>query len=234
MANTWVQITNSIRSADPVTILAASYESRATQVAKLFVPVASFAGDTAVTVTDGSFNSTPTSTLKSSTAILATPSNILNAGNTLTGADLVTAKPLIVRVQRDPFTGAVVNYGVFNADGSVPGQPGPGYTPGQPGDPFDPNQNPRYLVNRMTGEIYLNNVAGINGVNLDINPGAEITRGAAGTDNVVGIVEFKALEGAALSTAQQAASELSNVIQSLATLIRGFKDSERNMLNTIR
>lgn len=238
MANTWVQITNSVRSADPVTILAAAYESRATQVAKLFVPIASFAGDTAVTVTDGSFNSTPGSVLKSSTAILATPSNILNAGNTLAGPDLVTAKPLIIRVQRDPFTGSIVNYGVFNADGSVPGQPGAGYTPGQPGDPFDPNQNPRYLVNRMTGEIYLNNPTGIIGVNLDVNPGAEIfapTPPLMGdTRNVVGIVEFKALEGAALSTAQQAASELSNVIQSLATLIRGFKDSERNMLNTIR
>ena len=234
MANTWVQISNTVRSADPVTILAASYESRATQVARLFVPTAAFAGDTAVTATDGSFNSTPASTLKSSTAILATPSNILNAGNTTAGANLVTAKPLVIKVKRDPFTGAVTNYGVFNADGSVPGQPGAGYTPGQAGDPFDPAQNPRYLVDRMTGQVYLNNATGIVGVNLDAATGAEILAGAAGTNNVVAIVEFKALEGAALSTAQQAASELSNVIQSLATLIRGFKDSERNLLNTVR
>jgi hypothetical protein len=236
MANTWVQITNSVRSADPVTILAASYESRATSIAKLFVGLVSFAGDTAQTATDGSFNSVPTSTLKSSTAILATPSNILNVpGQTTTaGANWVSAKPLVVKVQRDPFTGEVLNYGVFNADGSVPGQPGGGYTPGQPGDPFLAANNPRYLVDRMTGQVYLNNAAGIVGVNLDANAGPEISAGAAGVGNVIGIVEFKALEGAALSTAQQQASELSNVIQSLATLIRGFKDSERNMLNTIR
>ncbi len=243
MANTWVQISNSVRVADPVTILAASYESRATAIAKLFVPIASFAGDTAQTATDGSFNSTPASTLKSSTAILATPSNILNAGNTLAGANLVTAKPLIVRVRRDEFTGEVLNYGVFNADGSVPGRVGAGYTPGQAGDPFLPDgpdgvagnaDDPRYVVDRMTGQVYLKNAAGIVGVNLDANVGAEIVTGAAGVGNVIGIAEFKALEGAALSTAQQQASELSNVIQSLATLIRGFKDSERNMLNTIR
>ncbi len=235
MANTWVQISNSVRVADPVTVLAAAYESRATAIAKLFVPIASFAGDTAQTATDGTFNSTPASTLKSSTAILATPSNILNVpGQVTTGANLVTAKPLIIRVRRDEFTGAVLNYGVFNADGSVPGQVGAGYTPGQAGDPFDPAQNPRYLVDRMSGQVYLNNAAGIVGVNLDANAGAEIVTGLAGVGNVIAIAEFKALEGAALSTAQQQASELSNCIQSLATLIRGFKDSERNMLNTIR
>jgi hypothetical protein len=243
MANTWVQISNTVRSADPATILAAAYESRATQVARLFVPTVAFAGDTAVTATDGSFNSTPASTLKSSTAILATPSNILNAGNTTTAVNgQVTAKPLIIRVKRDPFTGAVTNYGVFNADGSVPGRPG-AYTPGQAGDPFlvsGPDgvagnaDDPRYAVDRMTGQVYLNNINGIVGVNLDAAAGAEIPVGAAGLGNVIGIVEFKALEGAALSTAQQAASELSNVIQSLSTLLRSFKQADKSLFSALR
>lgn len=236
MPTTWVDITNSaLAGADPSTFLAAAYESRATAIAKLFVPTAAFAGDTAKTATDGSFNTTLSTSLRSSTAVLATPSNILNAGNAAAGAaNEVTAKPLTVRVQRDQFTGEITNYGVFNADGTAPGVPGP-YVPGNPGDPFDPAQNPRYLVNRMTGEIYLNNAAGVNGVNLDGAAGPELTPAAAGNVlNVIAIVDFKALEGAALSTAQQQASELSNAIQSLATLIRGFKESDRNLLNILR
>lgn len=254
MANTYVSATAAF-PAFPTSIMAGAYESRATQIARLFVPIASFAGDTAQTLTDGSFNSNNASILKSSTAILASPSNIKSAGNDVDtnndgdGGDVgesdnggvfnpVTAKPLIIKVRRDPFTGEILGYGVFNADGSVPGQVRlagtPLYVPGQLGDPFDPARNPRYLVDRMTGQVYLNNASGINGVNLDSAPNAEIVTDLAGPTNVVGIVEFKALEGAALSTAQQKASELSNVIQSLATLIRGFKDSERNLLNTIR
>lgn len=295
MAITYTDITNIASGVQPQSVLAAAYESRATQIARLFVPLAAFAGDTAQTLTDGSFNSARGSVLPSSSAILAGPSNIrgvddqgtapnnpnnygaINADYTDDGNDVdvdndgviddgdndgvvnqVSAKPLIVKVRRDPFTGEVTNYGVFNADGSVPGQPtAPGtplYTPGQAGDPFLPNgpdglQNsgdePRYTVNRMTGEIVLNNGDGIVGVNLDSQDGGEIFRDADVQEalangvldpfnHVVGIVEFKALEGAALSTAQQKASELSNVIQSLATLIRGYFDSERNLLNTIR
>ncbi|MEZ0374077.1 MAG: hypothetical protein ACAI44_33610 [Candidatus Sericytochromatia bacterium] len=262
MPNTYVDAANFPFGVAPLTVLAGAYESRATQIAKLFVPIASYAGDTAQTLTDGSFNSNNNSVLKSSTAVLAGPSNIRSAGNdfdgnnngvfdaattdTTDGAgtfDIVTAKPLIIKVRRDAFTGEITAYGVFNADGTVPGQfhtPGtPLYTPGQAGDPFDPNQNPRYAVDRMTGQVYLFNGNGVNGVNLDSSPGAEIVRDqdfltSGFASNVVGIVEFKALEGAALSTAQQRASELSNVIQSLATLIRGFKDSDRNLCNVIR
>lgn len=259
--NTFVTASLVPSGVQSITIMAAAYESRATQIARLFVPIASFAGDTAQTLTDGSFNSfdaggaagydpndpTQGPILPSSTAILAGPSNIQQAGNDIDGVDgadadgvanSVSAKPLIVRVRRDPLSGEITNYGVFNADGTVPGQDHvagtPLYTPGQDGDPFDPGQNPRYLVNRMTGEIYLNNARGINGVNLDAATGAEITTGRVGTNNIVGIAEFKALEGAALSTAQQKASELSNVIQSLATLIRGYKDRERRTLDAIR
>ena len=295
MAITYTDVANIPSGVQPQTVLAAAYESRATQIARLFVPLAAFAGDTAQTLTDGSFNSNRLSVLPSSSAILAGPANIrgvddngsapINPNNYNGNAFLdyagqgndvdedndgvvdngdggainqVTAKPLVVRVRRDPFTGEVVNYGVFNADGSVPGQPtAPGtplYTPGQAGDPFLPNgpdgaansgDEPRYIVNRMTGEIVLNSGEGIVGVNLDSQDGGEIFRDASAQEalgnaladpfaHVVGIVEFKALEGAALSTAQQKASELSNVIQSLATLIRGFFDSERNILNTIR
>ncbi len=248
MVNTYVSATAAF-PAFPTSIMAGAYESRATQIARLFLPIASFAGDTAQTVTDGSFNSNNASILKSSTAVLASPSNILNAGNQTNNAtdpNPVTAKPLIIKVRRDPFSGEITGYGVFNADGSVPGQPRvagtPLYVPGQNHDPFQTpgpggtftGTPPRYLVDRMTGQVYLNNAAGVNGVNLDSANGAEIVADAAAPNNVVGIVEFKALEGAALSTAQQKASELSNVIQSLATLIRGFKDSERNLLNTIR
>lgn len=283
MAITYVSAANFPTGVQAVTVLAGAYESRATQIARLFVPIASFAGDTAQTLTDGSFNSNVDSILKSSTAVLANPSNIKganaatnptaygggaidysNAGNDVDtdndGAfddddgdgdiNPVTAKPLIIRVRRDAFTGEITGYGVFNADGTVPGQvhtPGtPLYTPGQDGDPFDITQNPRYIVDRMTGQVFLNDRRGIVGVNLDSAAGGEIFADrsyqelvAAGVNlqtmqNVVGIVEFKALEGAALSTAQQKASELSNVIQSLATLIRGFKDSEKSLLNTIR
>lgn len=292
--NTYVTASLVPSGIQSITIMAAAYESRATQIARLFVPIASFAGDTAQTLTDGSFNSFSGNgnpgydpndpldgpVLPSSTAILAGPSNILRAGNDIDGnsdgdvADLddpgtpelndgpdttdgdgavnpVTSKPLIIRVRRDPLSGEITAYGVFNADGTVPGYnyndpllpPGsPLYTPGQDGDPFESTVNgvafagvpPRYKVNRMTGEIYLNDARGVNGVNLDAAAGAEITTGPAGTNNIVGIAEFKALEGAALSTAQQKASELSNVIQSLATLIRGYKDRERRMLDAIR
>lgn len=253
MAITYVDAANFAGTIQPLTSLAAAYESRATQIARLFVPIASFAGDTAQTLTDGSFNSNNTSILKSSTAVLATPANILNAGNTTAAGDnQVTAKPLVIRVQRDPFSGEILNYGVFNADGTVPGYDYAGdpsglngsfYAAGMQKDPFDPNQDPRYLVDRMTGQVYLNNGAGIVGVNLDAVNGAEIVRDLSGMEipagqnpaqNIVGIVEFKALEGAALSTAQQRASELSNVIQSLSTLIRGIFDSERSLLNTLR
>lgn len=274
MAITYVSAANFPFGVSPLTVLAGAYESRATQIARLFVPLASFAGDTAQTLTDGSFNSNNNSILKSSSAVLASPSNIKgtnDAGNPAPfagqGNDVdddgdgtidnqdggainpVTAKPLIIKVRRDEFTGEITAYGVFNADGSVPGQPRvagqPLYIPGGPGDPFDLAQNPRYAVDRMTGQVYLNNGDGIVGINLDGAAGAEIVRdedaleiGAGGgtnlTANVVGIVEFKALEGAALSTAQQRANELSNVIQSLSTLIRGFKDSERSILNALR
>ncbi len=264
--NTYVTASLIPSGIQSITIMAAAYESRATQIARLFVPIASFAGDTAQTLTDGSFNSFTGGAgydpndpddgpiLPSSTAILAGPSNIQQADNDINGVDGdgdtdfndVTAKPLIIKVRRDPLTGEITAYGVFNADGSVPGFNRPAgqplYTPGQDGDPFESTVNnvafagvpPRYRVNRQTGEIYLNNSAGITGVNLDAAAGSEIFTGPQGTNNIVGIAEFKALEGAALSTAQQKASELSNVIQSLATLIRGYKERERTTLNVIR
>lgn len=237
MAITWVNTTTLPQGLSPNLFLAAAYESRATTIARLFVPLASFAGDTSQTLTDGSFNSNPGSILKSSSANLANPSNILNTGNVTNNAlgDFVSAKPLVIKVQRDPFTGEINDYGVFNADGTFPGAQTAAAPFGK--DPnYDPFTGPnrRYVVNRLTGEIYLARTAGITGINLDTSSGADILTGAAGTDNVVGIVEFKALEGAALSSAQQAASELSNVIQSLATLIRGIKESDRTLLNTVR
>ena len=126
MPITWVNAASNVTTVglglQASLFLAAAYESRATQIAKLFVPTASFAGDTSQTLTDGSFNSDSGSALKSSTAVLATPSGILNAGNTAPGAlNEVTAKPVIIRVRRDPFTGNITDYGVFNADGSWPG-----------------------------------------------------------------------------------------------------------------
>lgn len=284
MAITFVSAASIPSGVQPITVLAAAYESRATQIARLFIPLASFAGDTAQTLSDGSFNSNINSVLASSTAVLATTSNIRNVsaatnpaaygasanlnyanqGNDVDtngdgvvddgdggGVNPVTAKPLIIKVRRDPFTGEINGYGVFNADGTVPGQvhtPGtPLYTPGQQGDPFDLNMNPRYMVDRMSGQVLLYNRRGIVGVNLDSAAGGEIFSDLGYADapavagppavpnkNIVGIVEFKALEGAALSTAQQKASELSNVIQSLATLLRGFKDSERTLINAFR
>lgn len=279
MPNTYVDAANFPFGVQSLTVLAGAYESRATQIARLFVPIASFAGDTAQTLTDGSFNSNNTSVLSSSTAVLASPSNIRSVndngtapinpaaylgkatlnyagkGNDTDTVDSdgdgtlnpVTAKPLIIKVRRDPFTGEITAYGVFNADGSVPGQvhtPGtPLYTPGQQGDPFDTSKNPRYVVDRMTGTITLYNRRGLVGINLDSADGGEIFSDEATADNlaatppiknIVGITEFKALEGAALSTAQQKASELSNVIQSLATLIRGVLDSNKTLLNVLK
>lgn len=237
MAVTWVNTTSRPGGQSPQLLLAAAYESRATAIAKLFVPTAAFAGDTSQTLTDGSFNSNPASALKSSTAQLATTSNIRNAGNveSPTLADSVTAKPLIIKVRRDPLSGEIREYGVFNADGTYPGSANTTAVPGNSVayDPFT-GANRRYEVNRATGEIFLRRTNGLVGFNLDGAAGSDISVGGTGTNAVVGLLEFKALEGAALSTAQQQASELSNVIQSLATLIRGVKDSEKTMLNVIR
>ncbi len=69
MAITWVALTNSLGISNATTLLAAAYESRATAIARLFVPTVSFAGDTAQTATDGSFNTNNTSVLRSATAV---------------------------------------------------------------------------------------------------------------------------------------------------------------------
>jgi hypothetical protein len=214
--------------------LSAVFESRNHTISRLSVPRAQFAGDTATTLTDGSFNTriagTNAAIPKSASAFLANTTNTFKTATT--PASL--GKPLIIKVQRDELTSEIKRYGVFNADGTYPGAAST-----TPFDPlFDPYQiaagsNPRYRVNTATGEIYLNNSSGLRNLN---NPDGTIFATAAnvGTDGVVGIVEFEALQGGAMSIAQQQASELSGVIQSLTSILRAITDSKKGTLSIIR
>ena len=210
--------------------LAGAYESRVHTMSKFLVPRAQFAGDTAVTLTDGSYNTrtaaTNASTPKSATAYLANTNNT----NSLFG------KPLVIRVKRDEFTSEIKEYGVFCADGTYPGGI----------DPYNntANTGARYRVNTSTGEIYVNNAAGLiehknpDGI-INFATGSNIlnttqdTVGAGGdagmqsTNHVVGMVEFDSLQGGALSAAQQQAADLSGVIQSLTSILRAINDGKR-------
>jgi len=160
------------------TIMASAYESRTHTVNRFLVPRAQFAGDTAVTLTDGSYNTRTTTNIpKASTAHLATPSNTAK-GTDVPGHPIAQqGKPLVIKVKRDPFTGEIgvkerkdptdpaspivtKDYAVFNADGTYPGAPDS--NPYHPD--FDPwnytgtgNKGARYRVNTATGEIYVNN-----------------------------------------------------------------------------
>jgi hypothetical protein len=186
------------------TIMAAAYESRTHTVNRFLIPRAQFAGDTAVTLTDGSFNSrnytlVPLSTgiPKSATAQLANPSNTLDDGMLLSNL-AKQGKPLVIKVKRDPFTGEIgvkerrdptdptspivtKDYAVFNADGTYPGAPD--------SNPYDLNFDPwnyndgttngaRYRVNTATGEIYVNNTRNL--IELR-NPNGLIEFGVTGT-----------------------------------------------------
>jgi hypothetical protein len=212
--------------------LAAAFESRVHTISRLSVPRAQFAGDTAITLTDGSFNTRPAGTNsaipKSATAFLANTTNTFDS--TLQNA---FGKPLIIRVQRDELTSEIKKYGVFNADGTIPGSDG---SLGQNAT-FDPynaaaGTGARYRVNTATGEIYLNNAAGLRNLK---NPDGTILQSNArvGTDGVVGNVEFEALQGGAMSVAQQQASELSSIIQSLTSILRSINDGKKSILNII-
>jgi hypothetical protein len=210
--------------------LAATYESRVHTISRLTVPRAQFAGDTAVTLTDGSFNTraalTNSAIPKSATAFLA---NTTNTFDSVT--QTAFGKPLIIKVRRDELTSEIRSYSVFNADGTVPGSDG---TAAQDlaFDPFDVVKA-RYRVNTATGEIYLNKNTGLRDLK---NPDGTILATAAGTGTdrgVVGMVEFEALQGGALSVAQQQASDLSGVIQSLTSILRSITDSKKGILNII-
>lgn len=244
------------------TIMAATYESRTHTVNKFLIPRAQFAGDTAVTLTDGSYNTrTATNVPKYSTAQLANPSNTYDTAFTIKQQ----GKPLIVKVKRDPFTGEIgvkehldptdpssplvtKDYAIFNADGTFPGAPD--------SNPYDPNFDPwnylnttkgaRYRVNTGTGEIYLNRTTNL--MELQ-NPGGlveipELATGRQGTnaeiatrkgvDMVVGMVQFDNLQGGAATVEQQRAAELSGAIQSLTSIVRSLNDAKRSSLNIIR
>ncbi|GIW22931.1 MAG: hypothetical protein KatS3mg068_1938 [Candidatus Sericytochromatia bacterium] len=181
------------------TIMAGAYESRIHTVNRFLVPRAQFAGDTAVTLTDGSYNTrTITNIPKYTTAQLANPSNTAKASGTGTIGKLSQGKPLVIKVKRDPFTGEIgvkerrdptdptspivtKDYAVFNADGTFPGAPD--------SNPYDPNFDPwnyndgttngaRYRVNTATGEIYVNNTR--NFIEL-VNPSGLVDFGSIGS-----------------------------------------------------
>lgn len=221
--------------------LAAAYESRIHTMSKMTVARAQFAGDTAVTLTDGSYNTrfvgglNPTNDIpKSATAQLANTSNSANTAG----------KPLVVKPLRDAFTAEIYDYAVFNADGTFPGGVNP-LTWNAASNRYELVGNARYMVNKSTGEIYLNNRLGImehqnpdglveaNGTAgqnlLDLGPGA-----LQGINNVVGIVDFEALQGGALSAAQQQASELSGVVSTLTSVLRSLNENKKGTLSLIR
>lgn len=234
--------------------LAAAYESRVHTLSKMTAPRAQFAGDTAVTLTDGSYNTRTAATSadipKSATAFLANSTNVFenvqnnpNAGATFTS----TGKPLIIKMKKDEFNSEILEYAVFNADGTYPGAAAT--------TPYDVNFDPwnitnaRYRVNTATGEIYLNKATGI--IELR-NPEGLIDFTGAGAINardkflgpqaaiegpnigVVGMVEFEAIQGGALSLAQQQAAELSSIIASLTSVLRAQNDSKRGILNIVK
>lgn len=234
--------------------LAAVYESRVHTISKMTVARAQFAGDTNVSLSDGSYNirvsgSTPSAVPVSSTAVLANSTNTYNAG--LVAPKNSWGKPVVIKVKRDEQSSEILAYGVFNADGTIPGSDG---TPGQDAalDPW--SATARYLVNPATGEIYVNNAAKMielknpDGIvnfqfgtyNVGANANIQETIAAAdlaflqGKDKVVGMVDFEGLQGGALSLAQQQASDLSAVIQSLTSTLRATNDSKKSILSLIK
>ncbi|MFN8671726.1 MAG: hypothetical protein U0457_06520 [Candidatus Sericytochromatia bacterium] len=111
--------------------LAAVYESRVHTISKMTVARAQFAGDTNVTMTDGSYNirvlggggvDTPSAVPKSSTAFLANTTNTFNSG--LAAPNNSWGKPVVIKVKRDEGSSEVTEYGIFNADGTIPGSDG--------------------------------------------------------------------------------------------------------------
>lgn len=242
--------------------LAAAYESRIHTFSKMTVARAQFAGDTAVTLTDGSYNSrwvgiaatsgsnpfTLSSIPTSATAQLANTSNTAGTGG----------KPLVIKPLRDAFTAEIYDYAVFNADGTFPG----GINPIQwnaTTNRWDLVTTARYMVNKSTGEIYLNNIGSAmlehqntdglvdtDGSNTQTNVTLANLRAtnygaltAAEQDKVnkslvVGIVDFEGLQGGALSNAQQQASELSGVISSLTSILRSANENKKTTLGLIR
>ena len=152
-------------------LLAANYESRVQTLSKFNTPRAQYAGDTAVTLTDGSYNVRAATTSAdipvSATAELASTTNITDSSGAT--SPNVTAKPLIIKMMKNEFTGEVgvqeaadptqpvsagnpivtKTYAVFNADGTWPG----GVNPWN----YLANTGARYRVNDATGEIYVNN-----------------------------------------------------------------------------
>lgn len=233
--------------------LAAVYESRVHTISKMTVARAQYAGDTNVSLTDGSYNirvsgTTPAAVPVSSTAVLANSTNTFNAINP--GPKNSWGKPVVIKVKRDEQSSEILSYAVFNADGTIPGSTGTAVDD-LAMDPWDITKA-RYLVNPATGEIYVNNAAkmielknpdGI--VNFQFGTynvaGATLqeTIGAGqanleGKDKVVGMVDFEGLQGGALSLAQQQASDLSAVIQSLTSTLRATNDSKKSILSLIK
>ncbi len=230
--------------------LAAAYESRIHTFSKMSVPRAQFAGDTAVTLTDGSYNSRHTINIGPAPVFLTTVSNPGPDIPTSATAQLASTsnsnagKPMVIRTLRDPFNAEIYDYAVFNADGTFPGGVNP-LNYNSVTQRWEINPLARYLVNKETGEIYVNRKVGIqehqnpDGL-VDMDGGGTRTLldtahpSAQGLDNVVGIVDFEGLQGGALSAAQQEASELSGVIQSLTSVLRTFNDSKKSVLGLIR
>jgi hypothetical protein len=166
------------------TIMASAYESRTHTVNRFLVPRAQFAGDTAVTLTDGSYNTRTTTNIpKASTAYLATPSNTVREPDVPLHPIAQQGKPLVIKVKRDPFTGEIgvkerrdptdptspivtKDYAVFNADGTYPGAPdsdpyNSDFDPWNYADNGTVNKGARYRVNTATGEIYVNNTTNL-------------------------------------------------------------------------
>lgn len=243
--------------------LAAAYESRIHSMSKMTVARAQFAGDTAVTLTDGSYNTrfangaSPTIDIpKSATAQLANSSNTVDSAVAAPAGPVSRGgKPLVIKPLRDPFTADIYDYAVFNADGTAPGtvigRDGSVVTAGTPPviwnagtNRWEVNPASRYLVNKQTGEIYVNRIAGIrehfnpDGLVDTNNNGIQETLGAVaalqGVDNVVGMVDFEGLSGGALSAAQQEAANLSTAVQSLTSILRSINENKKSCLSLIR
>ena len=106
--------------------LAAVYESRVHTISKMTVARGQYAGDTAVTMTDGSYNirtaTTPSAVPVSATAVLANSTNTYSAA--LAAPKNSWGKPVVVKVKRDEQSSEILAYGVFNADGTIPGSDG--------------------------------------------------------------------------------------------------------------
>lgn len=233
--------------------LAAVYESRVHTISKMTVARGQYAGDTAVTMTDGSYNiriaTTPSAIPVSATAVLANSTNTYNATNP--GPKNSWGKPVVVKVKRDEQSSEILAYAVFNADGTIPGSNG---TTAQDNalDPWNlkVGSASRYKVNPATGEIYVNNSSLLielknpDGI-VNFSTASNTTTGQdivaaggdalmTGQDKVVGMVEFEGLQGGALSLAQHQAAELSAVIQSLTSTLRATNDSKKSILSLIR